>query len=101
MSYIGLFSFYNSTTGPTNLRMFPRNTPWFFNGLRVSDFSQPSFEDEPWFINWMAIVCQPTSRKGVGGRLSGSQTWCETSFLTTTGSAMTTFTYRTAAGVHD
>jgi len=51
MSYIGLYSYYNSENWSYMPSYVSANTPWFFNGLRLQIFPTEHLKIEPWLIN--------------------------------------------------
>ena len=51
MSYIGLFSYYNSDNWAYQPSYVSSNTPWFFNGMRVQTFPSDKLKIEYWLIN--------------------------------------------------
>ncbi|MDD5362314.1 MAG: outer membrane beta-barrel protein [Ignavibacteria bacterium] len=51
MSYVGLFSYYNSENWAYQPSFTSDNTPWFFNGLRLQTFPSNKLKLELWVIN--------------------------------------------------
>jgi hypothetical protein len=51
MSYVGLFSYYNSENWAYQPSFTSDNTPWFFNGLRLQTFPSDKLKLELWVIN--------------------------------------------------
>lgn len=51
MSYIGLFSYYNSENWAYQMSYVSANTPWFFNGARLQMYPTDKLKFEVWFIN--------------------------------------------------
>ncbi|NNN06094.1 MAG: outer membrane beta-barrel protein [Elusimicrobia bacterium] len=51
LSYIGLFSYYNSENWAYQPSYVSANTPWFFNGVRVQTFPTQHWKSEFWIIN--------------------------------------------------
>jgi putative OmpL-like beta-barrel porin-2 len=51
MSYVGLFSYYQSDNWSYQPSYVSSNTPWFFNGVRIQIFPSDKLKIEPWIIN--------------------------------------------------
>ena len=66
MSYIGLFSYYNFDNWAYQPSYVSSNTPWFFEGLRDTDFSHAPLEDRAVDHQWMAIVRLGQFEEGLG-----------------------------------
>jgi hypothetical protein len=55
MSYVGLWSYYNSNNWTYQPSYVSSNTPWFFNGVRVQIYADEHLKIEPWLVNgWQA-----------------------------------------------
>jgi hypothetical protein len=66
MSYIGLFSYYQSDNWTYQPSYVSSNTPWFFNGVRVQIFPTEHLKIEPWFTNGWQSYGRFNSRPGLG-----------------------------------
>ena len=51
MSYVGLFSYYNSENWAYQPSYVSANTPWFFNGIRIQTFPTLRWKSEFWLVN--------------------------------------------------
>jgi Putative beta-barrel porin-2, OmpL-like. bbp2 len=69
MSYVGLFSYYNSDNWAYQPSYVSSNTPWFFNGVRVQIFPSEHLKIEPWFVNGWQSYGRFNHRPGVGAQL--------------------------------
>lgn len=57
MSYVGLFSYYNSENWAYQPSFTSDNTPWFFNGLRLQAYPSDKLKLEFWVINgWQSYA---------------------------------------------
>lgn len=57
MSYVGLFSYYNSENWAYQASYTSANTPWFFNGMRLQLYPNDRLKFEFWLINgWQSYA---------------------------------------------
>ena len=69
VSYIGLFSYYNFDNWTYQPSFVSSNTPWFFNGVRVSVVSHGQAEDRAVVHQRLADLCPPNGKPGLGGQI--------------------------------
>src|SRR5262249_8283869 len=62
-------AFINSTTGLISRRTFRRNTPWYFQGMRIQIFPTDKLKIEPWIINGWQSYGKFNRAPGVGGQV--------------------------------
>ena len=66
MSYVGLFSYYNSENWAYQPSFTSDNTPWFFNGLRLQTFPSDKLKLELWVINGWQTYGKFNDNPGLG-----------------------------------
>jgi len=69
MSYIGLFSYYNTDNWAYQPSYVSSNTPWYFNGLRVQTFPTNHLKVEFWLINGWQSYGRANGRPGLGTQI--------------------------------
>ncbi len=66
MSYVGLFSYYNSENWAYQASYTSANTPWFFNGLRLQMHPDDHLKIELWLINGWQSYAMYNEMPGLG-----------------------------------
>ncbi len=66
MSYVGLFSYYQSENWAYTPSYVSANTPWFFNGLRLQVFPTETLKIEPWLVNGFQTYGKQNEDPGLG-----------------------------------
>ncbi len=66
MSYVGLFSYYNSENWAYQASYTSANTPWFFNGARLQIFPNDRLKLELWLINGWQSYAMYNEMPGLG-----------------------------------
>lgn len=69
MSYVGLFSYYQSENWAYQPSYVSANTPWFFNGLRLQVFPTDKFKVEFWLVNGWQSYGKFNDAPGLGTQL--------------------------------
>ena len=69
MSYIGLFSYYNTDNWAYQPSYVSSNTPWYFNGLRLQAFPTDHLKVEFWLINGWQSYGRANGRPGLGTQI--------------------------------
>jgi hypothetical protein len=77
MSYVGLFSYYNSENWTYQPSYTSDNTPWFFNGVRIQMFPTTNLKQEIWIINGWQTYGKFNNMPGLGSQT----TWSPTEYL--------------------
>lgn len=70
MSYIGLFSYYNTENWAYQASYTSANTPWFFNGARLQMFPSDKLKLELWLINGWQSYGMFNESPGVGYQIA-------------------------------
>mgnify|MGYP001007256575 CR=1 FL=1 len=70
MSYVGLWSYYNSDNWTYQPSFVSSNTPWFFNGARVQIFPTDTLKIEVWLVNGWQSYGKFNEAPGVGLQLA-------------------------------
>ncbi len=70
MSYVGLWSYYNSDNWTYQPSYVSSNTPWFFNGVRAQIFINEHLKIEPWLVNGWQAYGKFNQAPGVGLQLA-------------------------------
>jgi hypothetical protein len=81
MSYVGLWSWYNSENWTYQPSYVSSNTPFFFNGMRLQIFPTDKLKIEPWLVNGWQSYGKFNQAPGVGLQLQ----WKPTGWLTING----------------
>ncbi|MFV8755646.1 outer membrane beta-barrel protein [Nannocystaceae bacterium ST9] len=66
MSYVGLWSYYNSDNWTYQPSYVSSNTPWFFNGARIQFFPTKKLKLEAWLVNGWQSYAKFNDAPGVG-----------------------------------
>ena len=72
MSYVGLFSYYNSENWTYQPSYTSDNTPWFFNGVRIQMFPSMKLKQEIWIINGWQTYGKFNNMPGLGSQTTWS-----------------------------
>lgn len=66
MSYVGLFSYYQSENWAYTPSYVSANTPWYFNGIRAQLFPTERLKIEPWLVNGFQTYNKQNEDPGLG-----------------------------------
>ena len=69
MSYVGLFSYYQSENWAYTPSYVSANTPWFFNGLRLQLFPSETLKIEQWLVNGFQTYGRQNEDPGLGAQV--------------------------------
>lgn len=85
MSYVGLFSYYNSENWAYQASYTSANTPWFFNGARLQIFPNERLKLEFWLVNGWQSYGMVNDTPGVGFQIlyrpTGELSWVSNGYM--------------------